>query len=57
MSTIEDAAREAAGTLKKIRAAKGKLKGNFYYAGDTRGKEAALAVTLLMLIRLSPNAL
>jgi hypothetical protein len=43
---ITDAAKEAAGTLKKIRAAKGKLKGNFYFAGDTRGKEAGLVVTL-----------
>lgn len=43
---IEDAAKEAAGAIKKIRAGKGNVKGNFYYAGDSRGKSAGLVVTL-----------
>ena len=43
---ITAAAQAAAGALKKIRAGKGKLVGYFYYVGDTRGKQAALVVTL-----------
>ncbi|MEL6343746.1 MAG: hypothetical protein AAFV53_11485 [Myxococcota bacterium] len=45
--SIDKAAKDAAGVLKKIKAAKGKLKGNFYYAGDTRGASAGIVVTLL----------
>ena len=47
---IEDAAKEAAGAIKKIRAGKGAVKGNFYYAGDTRGKAAGLVITLQAFI-------
>lgn len=32
--------------LRKVLAGKGKVQGNFYFAGDTQGKDAALAVTL-----------
>lgn len=34
------------GPLRKLLAARGKLQGNFYFAGDTRGREAGLVVTL-----------
>jgi hypothetical protein len=44
---IETTSAEALKQLKKILASRGKLQGNFYFAGDTRGGQAGLVVTLL----------
>ena len=54
---IEQAAAQAKGFIKKIRAAKGKLQGNFYYAGNGTGTEAGLVVTLLSKDRKGQKAL
>lgn len=43
---IQEMTLNARAPLKKILAARGKLKGNFYFAGDTRGKSAGIVVTL-----------
>lgn len=42
---IESLAQESAGAIKKIRAAKGRLSGNFYFAGDGKSS-AGIIVTL-----------
>ncbi|MEL6342712.1 MAG: hypothetical protein AAFV53_06240 [Myxococcota bacterium] len=44
---IEEAAAQARQLLKKLRAGKGKLQGNFYFAGNAPGTVAGLVVTLL----------
>jgi len=46
MPTDDALVGEVRSTLKKLRAAKGRLQGNFYWAGDTRHEEAHLYVTL-----------
>ena len=43
---IDTCAEEALKPLKKILASRGKLLGNFYFAGDTKGRQAGLVVTL-----------
>ena len=43
---IEEAGGEAAKALKKVIASRGKIQGNFYYAGDSAGAVAGLIVTL-----------
>jgi hypothetical protein len=42
----DNALKEARAALRKILASKGRLQGNFYYAGNTKGTEGALIVTL-----------
>lgn len=43
---IDKAASSAGAALKKIKASKGSLLGNFYFAGDTQGRAGGLVVTL-----------
>ena len=46
MSAADDAVENTLKNLKKIRASKGKLQGNYYYAGSNDGRTAGLVVTL-----------
>jgi hypothetical protein len=43
---IKAASAEAEKHIKKIVASRGRLQGNFYYVGDTKGSEAAIVITL-----------
>lgn len=43
---IQEHGEEALKNLKKVLASRGKLQANFYFAGDTKGREAGLVVTL-----------
>jgi len=43
---VEKANQEAAGVLKKVRASRGKLQGNFYFVGKADGSEGGLKLTL-----------
>jgi hypothetical protein len=45
LSIVKTTAAEALTVLKKIVAGKGRLQGNFYFAGDTKGT-AGLVITL-----------